>query len=173
MNVNLRFAGVTMSHNPKTLKITQSKKINSVGLVGGEKRLDSVSDNISKISGTGEIYGSNCFSVYEELMKLCFTNKAGVLSVPKLGTFRAVLEDVSVLAEPRENFLSVAFVFRMVSCTDAPKKIMPEQFIKPVGGESLWDIAYRYDVPIEKLVVLNPHIRKIFNLIGCGTVRLY
>ncbi len=173
MNVNLRFSGVEMSHNPKTLKITRSKKVESVGLVGGKNRLRSISDNISKISGTGEIYGLNCFSVYEELMRLCFTNRAGVLSVPKLGTFRAVLEDISVLAEPRENFLSVAFVFRMVSGTDDPKKIMPEQFVEPIGGESLWDISYRYNVPIEKLVLLNPQIRRLFNLNGCGKVRLY
>ena len=171
MNVNMRFSGVSMSHNPKTLKITRSKKINSAGRVGGENRLDNVSDGISKISGTGEIYGLRCFSVYEELMRMCFKNKAGVLSVPELGIFRAVLEDISVMAEPKENFLTVAFVFRVVNDRDEPKKILPEQYVLPVGGESLWDIAYRYDVPIEKLLKLNPQIRKIFNL--SGVVRLY
>lgn len=173
MSVTLRFAGVSLSHNPKTLKITRSKKINSVGLVGGSSKLSNVCDNVSSISGTGEIYGSDCFLVYEKLLRMCFKNTADILAVPELGAFRAVLEDISVLAEPKENFLSVAFTFRAVSSGKTPVRILPEQYVKAGEGESLWDIAYACGVPVEQLVKLNPQIRKILDLKKGEEVRIY
>ena len=124
MSVTMRFGGVSMSHNPKTLKISRSKKLNSVGFVGGVSKLSSVCDGISKISGTGEIYGSECFLLYDKLLRMCFKNQAAVLAVPEIGAFTAVLEDISAAAEPRENFLSVSFVFRAVNAGKDAEKIL-------------------------------------------------
>lgn len=173
MSVTMRFGGLSVSHNPKTLKITRSKKISSVGLVGGVSRLSNVCDDISKISGTGELYGEDCFLVYDRLLRMCFKNKAEILAIPELGAFRAVLEEISVLAEPKDNFLSVAFSFRAVSSGKEPERILPERYCEANRDESLWDISYRFDVPVENLVRLNPHIRKILKLKEGEKVRIY
>ncbi len=173
MNVTMRFGGISLSHNPKTLKITRSKKINSVGLVGGTVKLSNVCDNISKISGTGEIYGDDCFLSYDRLLRMCFKNKADILAVPELGAFKAVLEDIAILAEPRENFLSVSFTFRAVSAGREPEKILPEKYYTAAEGESLWDVSYKFGVTVESLVKLNPQIRKILDLKEGEEVRLY
>lgn len=173
MSVAMRFGGVSLSHNPKTLKITRSKKVSSVGLVGGENRLSNVCDNISKISGTGELYGDDCFLVYDKLLRMSFTNKAEILAVPELGAFRAVLEDISFAAEPRGDFLSVAFTFRAVNTGREAEKILPQRYYTARDGESLWDVAYKFGVTVESLAELNTHIRKILDLTNGEEVRIY
>ena len=173
MSVLLRFGGITMRHNPKTLKISRKKKISSVGLVGGLNKLDNVRDDVSKISGTAELYGDDCFVTYDKLLRMCFKNQAAVLAVPGLGAFEAAPEEIGVLAESRDKFLSVSFVFRAVGEGREAAKITSEQFIKPGRRDNLWDISYRYSVPIERLVELNPDIRKIMSLDVNKEVRLY
>lgn len=173
MSAAMRFGGISLSHNPKTLKIVRNKKINSVGLVSGLNKLSNVCEGVSKVSGTGEIYGDDCFLLYDKLLRMCLKNKAEILAVPELGAFRAVLEDISVTAEPRENFLSVAFTFRAVNSGREPEKIMPRQFYTAADGESLWDVSYKFGVTVERLAELNPHIRKILEMKEGEKVRIY
>ena len=173
MSVTMRFGGVSMSHNPKTLKITRNKKMNFVGLASGINKLSNVCDGVSKISGEGELYGGDCFLLYDKLLKMCFKNQAAVLALPEIGAFTAVLEDISVSAESRENFLSVSFVFCAVNAEREPVEILPKKFYTAQEGENLWDVSYKFGVAVETLAELNPHIRKILDLKEGEEVRIY
>ena len=172
-NVNMRFGGVSLSHNPKTLKIIRSKNIASVNLSDGQNRFSHAAEGILKISGTGELYGENCFQTYEKLLRASCKNVPYVLSVPELGVFFAVLSDLSINAEPKSNFLSVAFTFRIVDGENNCEKIFPQRYYFPQANENLWDVSYKTGINIEKLTELNPDIKDIRELDIENGVRLY
>lgn len=167
----MRFGGLSLPHNPKTLKIAKSKKISCVNLLSGESRVSGVCDDISKISGTGELYGSDCFLQYERLLRLHFQNKSEVLAIPDVGAVKAVLSDITLLAEPKNNVISIGFEFQTVNDEGLAVKISENKYCTAKKNESLWDISYRCGVAIEKLVELNPQIRNIMALSDGEEVR--
>lgn len=167
----IRFAGHDLPHNPKTLKVERSKSVGSVSLLGGKNIMNSVTEKASKISGTGELYGENCFKQYNELSKIHFLNKSAVLAVPNVGVFNAVLSDLKLLAEPKNNVISISFEFTCINGEEA-SKISPTEFHTVLKDESLWDISYRYNIPIENLIELNPWLRNLWNIEIGKEVRL-
>lgn len=169
----MRFGGLQLSHNPKSLKIVRKKKVNLIRSIDGEDRLSDIFDDVSKISGTAELFGSDCFVVYEKLLRLRFQNKSEILAIPKLGAMRAVLSDLTLLCEPKKDFLAVSFEFQAVTDGRKAERIMPYKTYTAVSGESLWDIAYRFDTTVERLVELNPDIRKINELNNGKEVKIY
>lgn len=168
----MRFGGMNLPHNPKTLKIAKSKKISSINLLGGESKVSGISDGISKISGIGELYGEDCFMQYERLLRLHFQNKAEVLAIPEVGAFKAVLSDITLLAEPKNNVISLSFEFQAVNDDSKGEKISENKYCTALKNESLWDISYRCNTTIEKLIELNPQIRNIMELSVGEEVRI-
>lgn len=168
----MRFAGRNLPHNPKTLKAERSRGISSVSILGGKNVMKRIEEKTSKISGTGELYGKDCFEQYNELARLHFLNKADVLSVPGIGSFKAVLSDLQLLAEPKNGVISISFEFTRVDDSDAAQPISPLECHKAASGESLWDISYKYNIPIESLLALNPWIRNPWEIEVGKEVRL-
>ncbi len=168
----MRFAGVSLSHDPKNLKLTKKKKLSSKRLLSGRQTLET-SEQIIGVSGRGELCGKSCMEDLYKLLRLSKSCEADVLSMPYLGAIRAVLTDISLAGEPRADYIAVDFVFER-----APDTAHPEIMCAPVyevtnSGENLWDIAYRFGKDINELVRINTHIRHIENIAQGERVRLY
>ena len=168
----IRFAGIRLSHNPKTLKIQRRKKLRSERLLSGEGALETVAEEPSVISGTAELFGEECFRDFEKLSRLCKSCSFSPLSIPYFGAFRAVLSDLTLTAEPRYDHISVGFTFRIAQDPPGDESFLP-QYCRANSGDSFWDISYRFNVPVEELIELNKGIRDIMCLEDQERVRLF
>lgn len=168
----MRFGGIFLPHNPKTLKLVRGKKVKSAEFLNGGKKIVGVLDDIAKISVSAELYGEDCFSQYERLLRMYFSDEVQTLALPELGAVKAVLSKVTLLAEPINNVISVALEFQTEAGIDSAEKISISKSVIVCKGESLWDISYRCGVSVEKLIELNPQIRFIMELKEGEKVRI-
>ena len=169
----MRFGGFLLEHNPKTLKIKRKKSLEKQCVPNGESRAVSIKNSDIVITGTAELYGDSCFEDYARLLSLKFQNKPQLLAVPGAGVFNAVLTELSFIAEPKRSVISVEFRFDTVCGTLDCTAVSKTKYTLAENGECLWDIAYRCDVPIEKLVELNPQISGVFDLMQGDEIRLW
>jgi len=160
----MRFGGFLLDHNPKTLKVKRKKSLVKQSLNNGESRAAAVKDSDVIITGTAELYGDSCFEEYAQLLSLKFQNKVQILAIPGVGAFSAVLTELILLAEPKHGVISLEFRFDTVCGTSDCTPISKAKTTTVQHGESLWDIAYRCGVQIEKLAELNPIISDVFDL---------
>ena len=168
----LKFNEVELSHNPAALSVRYRKTVKESRLISGRRVGATILREPESISGKGELYGENALDDFNKLMSLCGVSRPSPLSLPYLGAFMAVLSELTLAAEPRENYIAVNFVFRAVAGEDHPE-IRSERYVVAHEGESLWDIAYRYGADINSLIALNPNIRKIHELEDGVKVVLY
>ncbi|MBQ1436809.1 MAG: LysM peptidoglycan-binding domain-containing protein, partial [Ruminococcus sp.] len=109
------------------------------------------------IKGTGELYGEDCLEQFEALLELFRQEGEGVLTLPGgMKPFYAVFERLKIEGKPKDDILTYSFAFR-----ESPKRKSGGKTVCITsGGENLWDISYRFGIVIDRLVELNPHIRR-------------
>lgn len=170
-NVPMRFCGYTLHHNPATLKIENIGNIRELDSPCCEPQTEHLGNRLRHISGEGELYGAECIKQYRELCGLFDKGKAGLLSLPHMPALYAYLSELRLIAEPREDVLTFRFAF-IESQPPAKDESSIGVYTTQTEGESLWDIGYRFDVPIDVLVTLNPQIMYIDDLDEGERVRL-
>lgn len=170
-NVPMRFCGYPFHHNPAALKIEYIGNIRELTSPCCEPQSDHLGKKLRKITGEGELYGADCIQQFERLQSLFDSEQAGLLSLPKMPSVYAYLKELQMIAQTKENVLGYRFVFIEARPT-AKDKEKPDCYETIVDNESLWDISYRYDTPIETLVSLNPGIKYIDTLSKGERVRL-
>ena len=116
-----------------------------------------------------DIYGADCTEQFKRLFELFKSGGSGVLAIPKLGTVHAVFESLKIKGIPKPDVLTYSFVFREVMEREVMDK--PESYT-PSDGETLWDVSYRFDIVIDRLVALNPDIKRPDENLGGRAVAL-
>ncbi len=158
----MRFGGVFLSHNPSELKVVRKKSVGSDG---------TVREDISTVSGKGEVVGENAVYDLNTLQILERENKVCVLSLPTLGAHPAALTKLVLGARSRALRIEVEFEFSFTAVEEHPD-ITYEDVYHAYEGENLWDTADYYGADINELVRLNPHISDIRSMKYGEEIRL-
>ncbi|MBR1731216.1 MAG: LysM peptidoglycan-binding domain-containing protein, partial [Ruminococcus sp.] len=111
-------------------------------------------------TGEGAIYGENCIYKFLKLFKVKEQSGSGILCLPNIKPFYAFFSGLEFSADPTPELISYKFVFREDS-SKQESLLVPESCYITDEGEDLWDVAYRFNVPIETLVKLNPELRSV------------
>ena len=117
------------------------------------------------MSGKGELFGEHCFDDLEILMQMCKNKKSAILTMPYFKSVIAVPKEISLSAEPRENYISVNFDFAVIEKIGVKAESPPVYIAEE--GDSLWDIGKTPD-EVSVIASLNHHIRDI-NYLEEGT----
>lgn len=153
----IRYKGVTWNNNPKTLKISNGKKTVSVEYLTQSMDVREMMRRNTVISGTGEFYGDDCLEQFNKINRLFAQGGKGVLSVYGLPSVEAYFTDFQMLCPPKENIIEYSFVFTEA---DTREKSLPKTpFHTAKNGETLWDISYKYSIPLETLAKQNCQIK--------------
>ncbi len=170
-NVPMRFCGYTFHHNPATLTIGNAGNIRELISPTCEPQSAHLGRKPVRITGEGELYGADCIAQFEALQKLFYQGRKGLLSLPGMPAVYAYLKELEMIAQPKENVLGYRFTF--IEAIPTPQSAeQPEFYETIVADESLWDIGYRYGVPVDTLIRLNPQIKYIDALDDGERVRL-
>ena len=169
--VPMRFDGISLRHNPEKFGITGKNHIREYASPCCEADSRKLNRELRRISGEGEICGDDCIAQYRELEKLQISGKRAKLVLPRMQPMYAYLKELELTAKPVDNVLYYRFVF-VEAMSTRPETVDKDYYLTVREGESLWDISYMYDVPIERLVTLNPHIPYIDELEAGERVRV-
>lgn len=156
----MRFAGMSLHHNPAKLSISGKHHIREYGSPCCEADSESIGMELRRVSGEGEICGADCIGQYRALEQLQHDRTAAKLVLPQMQPFYAYLKELDLTAKPVDDVLSYRFEFVEAQ---SPRKgaVGTVYYLTESDSESLWDISYAFGVPIEELVALNPQIPHI------------
>ena len=163
IHASMRYCGFSLQHNPKSIEVTDKRNLNELETPYGSL-LQDMGNGLKTVTGTGEFFGRDCVRQYKELQSLLHKGKRGLLSLPGYEPFFARFTMLELTQPPADDFLSYRFVF-LEERNGAPLKYSDGAKFHTVGeAETLWDISFRYDVPVEMLLKQNPNIRRPDNL---------
>lgn len=166
----MRFAGYTWHYNPKTINITCKKNTVENKIHNSDSVVQCFGRTARIISGEGYIFGDDCFERMEELWNLYRNKTEGVLTVPEFAAVRAVFTDLKLVGDAKDKLIKYLFSFTEVMKTESMRS--PLDTHTALNGESLWDVAYRYSLSVEKLLSLNPDLKDPYALTAGKQVNL-
>ena len=155
--VPMRFKGVEWRHNPREITFALDKTVHELPSPFGKAIVQNAGRKNRIIKGEGELFGEDCTEQFRALAELFKSGGSGILAIPKLGSLHAVFESLTLKGYPKNDVLTYGFVFREVMERERADK--PDSHTA-ADGETLWDISYLYNIEIDRLVALNPDIRR-------------
>lgn len=158
----MRFKSHTWNYNPEKIKILSQKEVVESIVPLDDNITESLGRNARMVTGEGCVFGENCFEEYYSIWGVFRDNTPGVLSIPEFAVMNAYFTSLSVIGEATDNLIRYSFSFTEVMDTTREKS--PKTVHIAGDGESLWDIAYKYDITVEKLLELNPEIKHPFDV---------
>ena len=167
--IPMRFKGVTWRHNPRELTFESEKQINELHAPYAGCTVQDTGRRGMTVKGEGELFGDDCMEQFERLYALFQEGGSGVLAIPKLGAVYAVFEELKLKGVPKPDVLTYSFTFREVM-ERVPAEV--QTAYTAAQGETLWDVSYRFDIVIDRLVALNPWVRRPDEDVGGREVAL-
>ncbi len=154
----MKFGAYTFMHNPKRLTVT--------GTLGGRETVlpfcgcefTPVTLENSVIRGEGIISGEDRFKRLLQLSQ-CLNKEAALLTFPPLPSIRATLTKLEYKLEPGDGVIEISFEFTSSSLNKYSARMEIASVVAD-GEENLWDIAWRYNKPVERLLALNPRVKR-------------
>lgn len=171
MNSMVRFKGYSLEHNPEKLSITSQKNLSRQNVLGAKSVVGETGDNERVVTGVGKIHGENCIYRFMKLFRLKEQSGSGILSLPGIKPFYAFFVSLEFAADPTPELITYKFVFRE-DCARQSKLAIPERYYTTEQNEDLWDVSYKFNVPVETLAALNPEIKRANDVSEGTRVRL-
>lgn len=158
ISASMRYKNFTWHHNPKTLKIKNSKRIISLSYPYSYRTVQEMFKENAVIEGEGELYGENCIEQFNSLCKLYSSKNKGILSIGGIPSFEAYFTKLELLCEPKNNILTYSFQF--TECSSKEKRDTPANYYTAENNDTLWDVSYKCGVSIDTLAKLNPKYKR-------------
>lgn len=155
--VPMKFKDYEWKHNPREISFECKKNINELKAPYLSAYIQNMGRQNMIIRGEGELVGSDCLEQFGKLFELFRQGGYGVLAIPKTEPIFAVFEEIKIIGDPKPDLLIYSFVFREVM---TEKQVTRPDKYKTVHGENLWDVSYKFGIPIDKIVELNPDIKR-------------
>lgn len=173
MNLEImKFKNYVWPHNPSTINISVKRDLKEAMVpfkgpifqdFGREKRI---------VSGSGQFFGENCLSQFESLFLVFKQGGSGYLYLPGINSFVAVFKELEMVGNSTPNILNYNFEFWEDLSLDAINSNIQNDYYTVLDGDSLWNIASKFEIPIETLLALNPNIKNLNQLTAGEKVRL-
>ena len=150
------------TYNPSTVKLLSNREIVEQKIPMGNNLIQNFGRNSRVVTGEGYLFGEDCFSQYDSLWKVHKEETSGLLTIPKFSVMNSYFTSLEIVGEPKENLISYKFTF-VEDMSGIDKTYLPS-FCYAESGESLWNISNKYNVDIERLMLLNNQLKNPFDL---------
>lgn len=176
---SMSFDGYSWEFNSKYLTFSHEGNVSIPRYPYGGSTLQDFGKQNCIITGSGYFVGENCADMYNRLRDKFNQSGVGVLTLPGFPPINAFFNRLVLKGEPKPDLLSYEFEFievddRYQDVSELNTGMTSEKNIRKVipNGNTLWDISYKYGINIDRLVEINPHVRRPDIPIEKGTVRL-
>lgn len=155
----LKFGDYTFMHNPEKLTVSNRLSGSTAVMPYCGSRYETVALENARFKGKGVITGENCFEKLLLLLEALKSGKSRLLSISPFPSVKAVLTALEYTLTPKENTIDIDFEFTASSSAARLESEIPHT-VAADNGESLWDISYKYGIPVESLLQLNPAVKR-------------
>lgn len=167
---NMRFGDFEWEHNPLSVQVLHSNSLRKHTLYSQGSFVCALGRKLRVVKGKGEFAGKDCLEKYKELSCAFSKGQKALLSLPFETPFYAYFTELSLVAQPAPDFCEYTFEFTEAQTGKA--KNTPAVYIPQSEGETLFDVAYAFEVDVETLRKLNPQLRRADELPVFKEVRL-
>ncbi|MEG2454756.1 MAG: LysM peptidoglycan-binding domain-containing protein [Oscillospiraceae bacterium] len=187
----MKFKDYTWPHNPKVYTMRYERKLVEQKLPFGGYALQDLGLSCRVMEGEGEFCGDGAYDEFKKLATVFYAAGSGTLVHPNWSVTRAYFAELSLVQEPRSDYVRYSFAFwedvgtqggGLKAVSPAPKPVVGSP--APTGhsaghsaenaayhavtkGETLWGIAQRVGTTVAAILALNPGIKNP-NLIYVG-----
>lgn len=152
-------------YNPETIKIEHAKNIGTFKIPYSGNVLQNLGEKGRTVTGSGHFTGSGSTDEFKKLAAVFSVSGSGQLSLPGVSPFTAVFSSLTMKDAVKPNCIGYEFTFlEDLSSADKTESSTDSASYICKGGESLWDIAAKYETSVDKLVELNQGIEWPCNL---------
>lgn len=155
----MSYKGFIFEVNPGVIKIKHRSRLVQSAVPYGSDSVRNLGRRASEVSGEGEFIGENCTEQFERLRQTFCDEGSGLLLLPGFEPMYAFFDSLELLEEPSDKLIRYAFSF----CEDTSARHFedsPKRTYTAEGGETLWDISYKFGIKVEKLLDCNTNIMR-------------
>lgn len=166
----MRYKGYKWQHNPASLIIATKEEIKEQMILQSKSFVRDLGAKAKVVKGTSQLVGKDCIAQYGQLLKLQSKGGSGILSLPDTLPFYAFFKSIELACDPTPEVVTYNFEFVEDLSVEPSKGDYAYHTVDE--KESLWDISYKYDIAIEKLVEFNPQVSRVDELTVGEQVRI-
>ena len=179
----MRYKDYIWPHNPATYSITYERQVAVHKVPFGRHCMQDLGMGCRIMRGQGEFAGEGAYDEFKRLATVFYDGGPGLLIHPLWQISNAYFTGLKLEQEPLPDYVRYSFEFRerydgyseelaavsgaALAGTEARTSGGQENVCTVVSGDTLWGIAQRYDVALEKLLRANPGIKNP-NLVRVG-----
>lgn len=164
----LRFNGDILPYNPHTLRVSYARDIKRISVPYRGEIQGDYGKRARAVTGEGELCGDNALDIFLNLADIHGSGSSGILSIPDIPPFEAVLTELSLTREPKDGVIGYTFKF-LEKCRFDGRASTSDRTVILTEAADLWQISAKYARPIEALVEKNPDIETPYTLISAGS----
>ena len=168
-------------HNPATYSISYERQVAVHKVPFGRYYMQDLGMSLRTMRGQGEFAGADAYDEFKRLASVFYGGGPGLLIHPLWQISNAYFTALRLEQEPLPDYVRYSFTFQerfdgysdelSILDGEAPAGRMAEPVQTAshtvAAGETLWAIAQRYNLPLERLLEANPGIKNP-NLIHVG-----
>ena len=180
----MRYKDYIWPHNPATYSITYERQVAVHKVPFGRHCMQDLGMGCRIMRGQGEFAGEGAYDEFKHLATVFYGGGPGLLIHPLWQISNAYFTGLKLEQEPLPDYVRYSFEFRerydgyseelaavrgsaASAETETRTSTGQETVCTVVNEDTLWGIAQRYDVALEKLLRANPGIKNP-NLIRVG-----
>lgn len=153
----MRYKGFTLWCNPLSIEVTSENNTADYFLPFSGEIREFSGRKCRVIKGQGELSGRDCLEQYAKLYSLQAKGGEGILSLPTMKPLVAFFTKLTALADSSPDKISYTFQF-VEACSKENQDA--RKVHRVTAGETLFDIAFKYGVTVDSLVLSNPQIKR-------------
>ena len=158
----MKYKEYEWKQNPETIEVSYEKGLCRWLLPFEGSLVQDLGPKGRVIKGDGAFFGENCMQEFLALSFVLQENGPGLLSLPGMEPFYAVVRSFGLSRAPGPNVVGYRFEF-WESTAPAPaaaQKTQSGEGHLVQSGETLFSIAAQYEKTVEELLEKNPAVRR-------------
>ncbi|MDE5996348.1 MAG: hypothetical protein K2G56_05455 [Eubacterium sp.] len=151
--IKMKFEDFEFPNNPLFIKTEMAQRMNERCVLNGKSKIFPVSDRATVIKADGCFWGEDGADASFKLKILMKSRKAGWLFLPDGSCYNAYLSSLDIQEDAKKSCISYSISF--IEKSNDKKSEYPFEFTYAEENETMFDIAFRCDKSIERLMELN------------------
>lgn len=170
--VKLMFGEHCFWQNPQKLTVSRGLKTERYTYLDGFTGLFITQGEPCIVCGEGIILGENADDEFLKIYSLLESGKARTLLIFGCMPITAVISSLKRLTAPGGNFVRYEITFTELPKRKIGLRLKCRESAVVQRDESLWNIAVKYEIPVEKLMELNPQVASPYSVTEGQVVNL-
>ena len=152
-SVKMSYGGFTFNANPSSIKTELSKEIVSAVIPFKKSKTGVISKKPATVSGSGSFCGSGAREQAQRLLAVYKKEGADYLFTPVSEPVKAFFTSLVFSVNADKERIDYTFTFTQEE--SAEKGVCDFGYTVAEKGENLFDISFRTETPLERIVDLN------------------